>query len=378
MAGISDKAIKTSYGENKYRYNSGDELQNKEFADGSGLEMYDAGFRTLDPQLGRFDQIDPLGEQVDFASTYQYANGNPIAMNDPGGLKAQKPPTSFLIPSINIRVPDMAVGNTMSSYYLEQPTDPTQQNPSANDNGGDDNISSSDGQGVTLKDILAATPDGGATILTSDGTGGFNLSVADQVSTSSTENGMWISYGYGLNDGSNGNLATDVFVNEFIASPTHTSGPTLTWTYDPNGLSNTTAATFRYYHGTGAPASLGNYVIKDLVNSNAFQMHNRNIISGRTPRMAGDFAVNLTWKDFFVGRTNVNYSIQVNGNSATVTFTLFVNDGFWDPNFVSEHAGSGKDDQPDGMGPNLEFPGGHPYPFIPVIATEKFTNPGYH
>jgi RHS repeat-associated protein len=85
MAGISDKAIKTSYAENKYRFNEGTELQNKEFRDGTGLEMYDAGFRRLDPQLGRFDQIDPLADKFSFISTYQYAGNNPILNNDPTG-----------------------------------------------------------------------------------------------------------------------------------------------------------------------------------------------------------------------------------------------------------------------------------------------------
>ncbi len=44
MAGVSDKALKTQYAQNKYRYN-GKELQNQEFSDGTGLGEYDFGAR---------------------------------------------------------------------------------------------------------------------------------------------------------------------------------------------------------------------------------------------------------------------------------------------------------------------------------------------
>jgi RHS repeat-associated protein len=86
MAGISDKALKTPYAENKYRGNGGDELQNKEFSDGSGLEAYDANFRMYDPQIGRFWQTDPLAIVTADYSPYSFSVDNPILFNDPLGL----------------------------------------------------------------------------------------------------------------------------------------------------------------------------------------------------------------------------------------------------------------------------------------------------
>ena len=86
MAGISDKALKSNYAGNKYRFNKGSELQNKEFADGSGLEMYETDFRGYDPQIGRFWQQDPYALINDSSSPYVFADNNPILLNDPLGL----------------------------------------------------------------------------------------------------------------------------------------------------------------------------------------------------------------------------------------------------------------------------------------------------
>jgi len=85
MAGISSKSL-NGVAENKRGFN-GNELQNKEFSDGSGLDAYDFNARSYDQQVGRFLQIDPLLEASDqeVLSPYHFAYNNPIRYSDPDG-----------------------------------------------------------------------------------------------------------------------------------------------------------------------------------------------------------------------------------------------------------------------------------------------------
>jgi RHS repeat-associated protein len=84
MKGICDQAVKTNYPSNKYLYN-GKEIQNKEFSDGSGLEVYDFGARMYDAQIGRWTKQDSKGELYFATSPYVYALNQPTNAIDPDG-----------------------------------------------------------------------------------------------------------------------------------------------------------------------------------------------------------------------------------------------------------------------------------------------------
>jgi RHS repeat-associated protein len=77
MAGISSKAAGKV--ENKYKFNSIE--QNNDF----DINTYDAFYRTNDPQLGRWWQIDPKGESFFGLTPYNSMGSNPVKFNDPLG-----------------------------------------------------------------------------------------------------------------------------------------------------------------------------------------------------------------------------------------------------------------------------------------------------
>jgi RHS repeat-associated protein len=80
MAGISDKALKSNYAENKYRYNG------IEYDSAFGMDEYEARYRDLDPQIGRWWQIDPESEkQRESLSPYAAMSDDPVFKTDPLG-----------------------------------------------------------------------------------------------------------------------------------------------------------------------------------------------------------------------------------------------------------------------------------------------------
>lgn len=70
---------------------SGKELQHNEFGVGNGIELVDYDARFYDPQIGRWNSIDPLSDRYSSWSPYNYNLCNPINYIDYDGRGPEKP-----------------------------------------------------------------------------------------------------------------------------------------------------------------------------------------------------------------------------------------------------------------------------------------------
>ncbi|WP_438939972.1 DUF6443 domain-containing protein [Chitinophaga hostae] len=96
MAGISSSALKgANYPENRRRFNKG-----TEFSPELDLNWYETSYRSLDPQLGRFWQIDQLAEDYQGWTPYNYGMDNPLLFSDPLGLSPDSSGKAINLPEV--------------------------------------------------------------------------------------------------------------------------------------------------------------------------------------------------------------------------------------------------------------------------------------
>ncbi len=84
QAGISTKALmENGYPDNSKKYTS------QELNESLGVNFYEFTFRQMDPQIGRFTQIDHIAEKYNYNSTYAYAENRVINSVDLEGLESK-------------------------------------------------------------------------------------------------------------------------------------------------------------------------------------------------------------------------------------------------------------------------------------------------
>jgi RHS repeat-associated protein len=120
MVGISSKAAGSLT--TKYKFGS-KEIQNAEFGNNSGIELYDFSVRNYDPQVGRWCSNDPAADKMYSYSPYNYTLNNPTLLVDPDG---RIPIIPWIIKAAVGAAADLLAQATMSYLFDPKVTSWTQ------------------------------------------------------------------------------------------------------------------------------------------------------------------------------------------------------------------------------------------------------------
>ena len=137
-------------------------------------------------------------------------------------------------------------------------------------------------------------------------------------------------------------------------------------TYNSPTVDSSWEATKHYFGGNGESVNLGPNAQNALKNSDEQKYRQERIVSGVTPLDEGDYGVDLTYEQFYIGDTNVDYYTTRGTKYGVTTFDGFVRDGVWD--VVPSRGG-------DGPGLKRELPGSTPYSFNPYSWTISYPAP---
>ena len=296
---------------NKYLF-SGKELQDGT-VNNQMLGLYDFGMRQYDAMIGRWTTIDLYAGKYPTVSPYVYCLNDPINLIDPFGLEPTKD--------------SMSDGNGGWIYYytLDEVTVP----------------GIPPGKDKSDPGYQPYTPTWPGFIPTGMGDDGGSEYPGP--------------VGGGGSSSSRTSQRTPKAKSNRIKHPV---------------IDNTWRALLHYLSRKGGSVHIGDRTTNLLIYHPDFISRHNRIVAGLESNR-GEFHINMTDQVFHIGRTNIDY--QFNSNDGSVTYQLFVNDGFWDPDFIDEHffGDSAPGFRPDRMGPNLERFGGQPYPYIPSTVIIK-------